>query len=76
MSFMNLNTKLEKYELKNDNMYLTFNNYILDNLEDKKILEEVIYSISLSIRDNYNVKDVIFLVNDEEITKSVLKTLE
>ena len=73
---MNLNTKLEKYELKNDNMYLTFNNYILDNLEDKKILEEVIYSISLSIRDNYNVKDVIFLVNDEEITKSVLKTLE
>ena len=76
MSFMNLNTKLEKYELKNDSMYLTFNNYILDNLEDKKILEEVIYSISLSVKDNYNVKDVIFLVNEEEIAKSVLKTLE
>lgn len=76
MSFMNLNAKLEKYELKDNNMYLTFNDYILDNLEDKKILEEVIYSISLSIADNYDVNEVVFLINDEEITKSVIKTLE
>lgn len=76
MSFMNLNTELLNYEIKEDNMYLTFNNYILDNLEEKSILEEVIYTISLSIADNYDVKEVIFLIGDEEITKSVVKTLE
>lgn len=76
MSFMNLNTELEKYELKEDKMYLTFNDYILDNLEEKNILEEVIYSIGLSIMDNYNVKDVVFLINGDEIVKSVIKTLE
>lgn len=76
MSFMNLNTELLSYEIKEDNMYLTFNNYILDNLEEKSILEEVIYSISLSVADNYDVNEVIFLIGDEEITKSVVKTLE
>ena len=76
MSFMNLNTKLENYELKDDKMYLTFNEYILDNLEEKNILEEVIYSIGLSVMDNYKVKDVVFLINGEEIVKSVVKTLE
>ena len=76
MSFMNLNAKLLDYELKENNMYLTFNNNILNNLEEKSILEEVIYTISLSIADNFDVNEVIFLIGDEEITKSVLKTLE
>ena len=57
-------------------MYLTFNNHILNNLEEKSILEEVIYTISLSIADNFDVNEVIFLIGDEEITKSVIKTLE
>ena len=47
-----------------------------NNLEEKSILEEVIHTISLSIADNYEVKEVIFTVNEEEIYKSVLKTLE
>lgn len=76
MSFMNLNAELLNYELKEKNMYLTFNNHILNNLEEKSILEEVIYSISLSIADNFDVNEVIFLIGDEEITKSVIKTLE
>lgn len=76
MSFMNFNTELLKYEIKDNNMYLTFNDYILDNIDDKSILEEVIYTISLSIKDNYDVNEVIFMIGDEEITKSVLKTLE
>lgn len=42
----------------------------------KKVMEEVIYSISLSIGENYNVDEVIFMLNDEEITKSVIKALE
>lgn len=76
MSFMNSNTELLNYEIKENNMYLTFNNHILNNLEEKSILEEVIYTISLSIADNFDVNEVVFLIGDEEITKSVLKTLE
>ena len=51
-------------------------NYIFDDIENSKILEEVIHVISLSIRDNYDVKDVVFVVNNEQIYKSVLKTLD
>lgn len=76
MSFLNFNTKLENYDIVDKTMYLKFNDYILNSIEDKSILEEVIYSISLSISDNYDVNEVIFMVGDEEITKSVLKTLE
>lgn len=76
MSFLNLNTKLLDYEIKEKNMYLTFNDYIMDNLEEKKVMEEVIYSICLSIADNYDIEEVTFIVKNEEITKSVIKTLE
>ena len=76
MSFLSLNAELLEYEIKDNNMHLEFNNYILDNLEQKSILEEVIYSISLSIADNYDVNEVIFSTENEEIAKSVIKTLE
>ena len=42
----------------------------------KEILEEVIYTICLSIEDNYDVKQIVFNVNNEEIYKSVLKSIE
>ena len=76
MSFLNYNTKLLDYELKDDVLTLNFNNYIFDDGDKKTILEEVIYSICLSVRDNYNVKEVVFTVNGDEITKSVLKNIE
>ena len=37
--------------------------------ENKKVLEEVIYSISYSVMDNYNVDKVNFFVNSEKVTK-------
>lgn len=76
MSFLNVNTELLNYEIKDKSMYLTFNDYILDSIENKNILEEVLYTICLSIEDNYDVEEVVFILNDEEISKSVLKTLE
>ena len=39
------------------------------NNENKKVLEEVIYSISYSVMDNYNVDKVNFFVNSEKVTK-------
>lgn len=76
MSFLNYNTKLLDYEIKDDILTLSFNDFIFDDVDKKSILEEVIYSICLSIRDNYSVKEVIFTVNGDEIAKSVLKNLE
>lgn len=76
LSFLNSNTKLLKAINQDDVLTLTFNNYIFDDLENSKILEEVINTISLSVKDNYSVNDVIFVVNNEQIYKSVLKTLD
>ena len=76
MSFLNDNVKLLSVEQMEDTLKLNFNEYIYSNLDTKEILEEVIYTICLSIEDNYDVKQVIFNVNDEEIYKSVQKSIE
>ena len=47
-----------------------------NDINTKDILEEVIYTISMSINDNYSVETVIFNVENEEIHKSVLKSIE
>ena len=76
MSFLNYNTKLLNYEIKDDVLTLDFNNFLFDDENTKSILEEVIYSISLSVRDNYDVNEIVFNVMGEEITKSVIKNIE
>jgi germination protein M len=76
MSFLNDNVKLLSVEQIEDTLSLNFNEYIYSDLDTREILEEVIYTICLSIEDNYNVKNVIFNVNNEEIYKSVLKSIE
>lgn len=75
MSFLNSNVSLINYNLENDKLSLNFNDYIFNDASNS-ILEEVIYTISLSINDNYNIKDISFLVNNEEIYKNFQKTLE
>lgn len=76
MSFVNSNVKLLDYEEKDNSMKLVFNTYILSDVDSKDILEEVIYSIALSIRENYDVEEVSIYVEDEEIIKSVIKDIE
>ena len=76
MSFLNYNTKLLDYSIDDNKLILNFNNYLLDDENSMTVLEEVIYSISLSVKDNYDVEYVIFNVNGKEITKSMLKNIE
>lgn len=73
MSFLDSNTKLISVTNSDNIMELEFNNSILNNLNTNEILEEVIYTISLSIDDNYDVDEVVFSVEDGQIYKSVLK---
>ncbi len=76
MSFLNSNIELLATEQEVDTMFLVFNEYIFSDMDEKNILEEVIYTISLSVADNYDVKEVVFEYENEEIYKSVLKTIE
>lgn len=76
MSFINENTKLESYEFNDKSLKLVFNDDIFSDFEEKEILEEVIYTIAMSIEDNYNVCNVIFNVGNEEIKKSTLKSID
>lgn len=76
MSYLNSNTKLLSVEKEKDILQLGFNSYIFNDIENKNILEEVKYTICLSVADNYDVNEVVFTVDNEEIYKSVLKSIE
>ena len=76
MSYLNNNTKLLSVNENENELIMDFNSAILSDINDKEILEEVIYTISMSINDNYNVDTVVFNVENEEIYKSTIKTLE
>ena len=65
MSYLNYDTKLINYTMDNNDLYLYFDRSILG--EDDKLLEEVIYSISYSIKDTISVNNIHFYVDNEEI---------
>lgn len=70
-SFLDMNVKLLDYEIKDNQIRLNFNDKILSNITENVILEEVMYTIGLSLLDELDVTEVIFYVNDSE--KAVLK---
>lgn len=76
MSYLNSNVSLIDYTLDETSLKLNFNDSILNDTTSNHILEEVIYTISLSVEDNYHVEEVSFLVDNEEIYKKSLKSLE
>ena len=67
MSYLASSVKLESYEELENKVILSFNNEIFDDFKEQNILEEVKYSISLSIEDTLNVKEVIFKVDNKVI---------
>lgn len=71
ISYLASSTNLVNYELLEDSISLSFDNYLIANLENKAILEEVKYSIALSLRDTYGVKEVIFNYADNEVATMV-----
>lgn len=69
MSYLNSNTKVLSVNEQDNTLSVDFNEYIFNDINTKDILEEVIYTINLSIKDNYNVKDVIYTYKNEQIYK-------
>jgi germination protein M len=76
LSFINSNTKLLSINKTDDVLELGFNDYIFNDINERDILEEVIYTITYSVKSNYDVANVVFEVNNQEIHKSTLKTIE
>lgn len=70
MSYLNNNTKILSVNNENDILTINFNDAIYNDISEKEILEEVIYTISMSINDNYGINKVNFNVNNEEIYKN------
>lgn len=75
LSYLNSNTELLAIEEQPDILELTFNSYIFSDVDSKDILEEVVYTICLSVKDNYDVSEVVIKAEDEEILKTVLKEI-
>ncbi len=65
MSFLNNKLELIEYNETNSVMVLNFNEYLFDY--ETLVLDEVLYSLSYSVFENYDVNMVMFEVNGEEI---------
>ena len=61
ISLVNSNLELISSREENDTMILNFNNYLFDNNDE--VLEEVLYCISYSVFDNYDVSMIMFEVD-------------
>lgn len=68
MSHLNTGVILNDYELIGNSLKLNFNELLLNDTNSNQILEEVIYTIGLSMNDIYdNLETVSFYVNDNEV---------
>ena len=66
ISLLSQDTELINYEVENNIMNLNFNQNILSN---NKLLEEIIYPISQSVFDNYDVDTVVFKINGNLVSE-------
>lgn len=77
ISFLNANAEITNYEIKENEIKLSFNEFLLDGIENSTILEEVQYTIYLSLRDTYNIEQVEFSVeNGDKNVNLVINSLE
>ena len=73
ISYLNSNTELLSYNETDKTLLLNFNEGILEDINTNNILEEVSYSINLSIKENYNIDEVLYYVNNKIISTFNLK---
>lgn len=64
VSYLNASAEMTDYEILETEIKLSFNEYLLDNITNGTILEEVQYTIFLSLRDTYNIDKVEFNVEN------------
>lgn len=67
-SYLASSVNLQNYEILENTINLNFDNNLIANFHNSSILEEVKYSIYLSLRDTYDIKSVIFEVPNQPIS--------
>lgn len=63
ISYLNASYELKDYQILEDSITISFNNNLLANLDDKDISEKVRYTLSLSLRDTYNIDNIVINLN-------------
>ena len=63
ISYLNAAYELKDYEVLENSISLAFDNKLIANLEDNDINEQVKYTISLSLRDTYDIEDIVININ-------------
>lgn len=77
ISYLHTNAEITNYEILENEIKLSFNEYLLDDLNNSEIIEEVQYTIFLSIRDTYDINKVEFNVtNGDKNENFVINSLE
>ncbi len=77
VSYLHANAEMTNYEILEQEIKLSFNNYLLDDVTNGNVLEEVKYTIFLSLRDTYNIEKVEFNIkSDIENLNFVINPLE
>ena len=77
ISYLNANAEITDYQIKENEIKLSFNKYLLDDFENSSVIEEVQYTIYLSLRDTYNIESVEFNIeNEDKNVNLVINSLE
>jgi len=71
-TYLEAGTILKNYEIIDNEISLEFNNVLLNGLNE--ISEEVIYGLSMSIKENYDLDKVVFSIDNHEISSFDIKT--
>lgn len=72
IGFLNANAELKDYEILENNINLSFNNYLFDDIKNNTILEEIKYAIGYSINDTYGINKVSYLVDNKKIEEFII----
>lgn len=67
INYLNNETKLTNFEFLDNSLILNLTNPLTKDLNSNNILSEVTYAINLSVEENYNLKNVIYYVDDKLI---------
>ena len=65
-SYLDMSAKLLDYEIIDEKIKLNFDDKILSSITENNVLEEVMYSVGLSLCDEFDIKEVVFMVNNVE----------
>ena len=77
ISYLHASAEITNYEILENEIKLSFNSFLLNDVTNQDVLEEVKYTIFLSLRDTYHIEKVEFNVeNDSQNVNFIINSLE